>query len=121
MASIIITLLQATPILMAMASMARQALFLSSFILLIASCQSKHPLITTVPGVPPGYVPASDPLMKQQEGYLVYKDKRFSGREYELYPTGDTALLIPYYEGKEEGLAVKWYADGKKMEARFYS
>jgi antitoxin component YwqK of YwqJK toxin-antitoxin module len=103
---------------MAMVFMERPALLRNSFWLCcfwLAACQYRQ-----VVDIPNLYVLGSDPSLKQNSGYLFYKTERFSGRLYELYPNGDTALLFPYHNGKEEGWCRKWYADGKKMEERFY-
>jgi antitoxin component YwqK of YwqJK toxin-antitoxin module len=103
---------------MAMASMARRALLPSSLWLffLLISCQEKKEIIR----IPAIFVSSANPMLRQENGYLLYRSERFSGRKYDLYPNGDTAALTPYYLGKEEGLAMKWYPGGGKMENRFY-
>jgi antitoxin component YwqK of YwqJK toxin-antitoxin module len=71
--------------------------------------------------IPDVWVAASNSLLKQKDGFLFFNNKKFSGRTYELYPTGDTALLFTYLNGKEEGWCYQWHPGKVKMEERFYS
>lgn len=92
----------------------RNSLFI---LMLLAGCKlaTKRPI-----AVPDIFVDANDKELKQREGYLYYQNKKFSGRMVGLYPDGDTALLIPYFNGKEQGWSYKWYPGKKLMEERFY-
>src|SRR5215218_592358 len=94
---------------MEMVIMVRRALCRNSialYLLLFISCKN-----TTNKGVPHEYVKTSDNSFKQQSGFLYYHNKKFSGWRYELYTNGDTALLVPYLSGKEEGWCRKWYEE----------
>jgi antitoxin component YwqK of YwqJK toxin-antitoxin module len=56
-------------------------------------------------------------LMATQHFWFL---KKFSGWVYALHPDGDTALLVPYSSGKEEGWSRRRYKGKKQMEERFY-
>ena len=87
-----------------------------AMVILFIGC--KHATNMTIPNV---FVHVNDNGLLQREGYLYYQHKKFSGRMVELYPNGDTALFIPYLDGKEEGWSKKWYKVEQLMEERFYS
>lgn len=100
--------------------MERLVLFRNSvFLLMMFFISCKHAVKPVV--IPDVFINATDKGLIQREGYLYYQGKKFSGRMVELYPNGDTALLFPYYNGKEEGWCRKWYEGKKLMEERFYS
>ena len=102
---------------MAMVFMANRVLFLNSLflLLLIAGCRQ------TETSIPPVYVSMGNRALEQSNGFLWYKQTRFSGWMYSCYANGDTAYLQPYLSGKEEGWSFRWYEDGHKMEERFWS
>lgn len=105
---------------MAMAFMERRARYRNSLLLciLVLGCRtgSEEEKI-----IPHRMVLATDPSLQQSAGFLLYRNERFSGRLYRLYPNGDTAFLIPYYKGKEEGWLRKWFENGQEMEERFFA
>ncbi|MDB5195665.1 MAG: variant repeat-containing protein [Flaviaesturariibacter sp.] len=93
--------------------MARRAQFLSSWLLLLAC--SHQPAV-----IPSLLVTLGDTALQQREGRLYYQQKVFSGWTIARYPSGDTASLIPYLNGREEGWSQEWY-EGKKLQSkRFY-
>jgi antitoxin component YwqK of YwqJK toxin-antitoxin module len=57
----------------------------------------------------------------QQNGFLFYKDKKFTGTAYTLYPDGDTASIKVYRKGKEHGYAMKYFSKNRLCEQRFYA
>ena len=100
--------------------MAHPVRFRNSIYLLLVfalSCKNETKQTATIPKL---YVAASDKGLQQHKGFLYYNGKKFSGRTYELYPNGDTALLFSYFNGKEEGWCLKWYENKKLMEERLY-
>lgn len=90
----------------------------SVLLLLVVFMRCTHSTKIEIPNV---FVDANDIELKQQEGYLYYNNKKFSGRTVELYPNGDTALFTSYLDGKEEGWSYKWYPGKKLAEERLYS
>jgi antitoxin component YwqK of YwqJK toxin-antitoxin module len=102
---------------MAMVFMAHRALFLNSLFLLLLMTGCRQ----TEKSIPAVYVALGDQALEQSNGFLLYKQMRFSGWLYFCYGNGDTAYLQPYLAGKEEGWSFRWYEDGHKMEERFYA
>lgn len=107
---------------MAMDFMARRVLFLSSLCLVVWACNSSPKQIgkakVTIPDI---RVIDADTAFTYHQGVLYYHQKPFSGWQYAVYPDGDTAKAIPFYEGREEGYAKSWYPDGRLAEQRFYA
>ncbi len=99
---------------MAMASMARQALFLSSFLSILFACQPSKTQVSNI------WVLGSDTSFSHSQGVLLYKDKPFSGNQYANYVNGDTAKIVSYLIGKEEGWSKIWYESGMLAEQRYY-
>ena len=120
-AFITITLHQTIHTLMAMAIMEHLARFHNKIILVIMICVGCKQATNDDGIIPNVFINVNDGALKQREGFLYYRDKKFSGRTVELYPNGDTALLFSYDDGKEEGWSRKWYPGKKLMEERFYS
>lgn len=54
------------------------------------------------------------------KGVLYLNGKPFSGKQYTLYPTGDTACITPYFNGREHGVARQWYTNRQVKEIRHY-
>jgi hypothetical protein len=70
--------------------------------------------------IPLRYLSADDPSFVFVLDTLYYRNRKFTGYQFALYPNGDTAFVKPCYEGLEEGLIKKWYADRQLAEERFY-
>ena len=51
---------------------------------------------------------------------VYYKQKHFSGYQFELYANGDTAVVRSFYNGLLEGYQKKWYPNKQLAENRFY-
>lgn len=99
---------------MAMASMARLALFLSSFFCILLACQ---PSKTQIPNI---WVLENDASFTHNQGVLFYKNKPFSGNQFATYANGDTAKIVSFLAGKEEGWSKIWYEKGLLAEQRYY-
>lgn len=107
---------------MAMDFMARPVLFLSSLCMILWSCNSS-PKQSEIAGVtiPDVRVLDTDTAFVYNQGILYYHQRPFSGWQYSVYSDGDTAKLVPFYEGREEGYAKSWYPDRTLAEQRFYA
>jgi antitoxin component YwqK of YwqJK toxin-antitoxin module len=58
----------------------------------------------------------------ETSGGITYMDSRiFSGYRFALYDNKDTALCVPFYEGKEEGIARSWYENRQLRDERIYT
>ena len=51
-------------------------------------------------------------ILHPNEGKWYYDHKPFSGQSVVYYPNGVLAESVGYYQGKKEGIAQKWFADG---------
>lgn len=100
---------------MAMASMARQVLFLSSLWLFLVACQQAAK--TTTPLIK---VEASNAAFSHNQGVLLHENKPFSGIQFLLFTNQDTAKVSTFIAGKEQGWSKVWYEDGRLAEERFY-
>ena len=95
-------------------ALSRNSIYL--LLLLLIACHEQVNEVT----IPSFYLRTDNISLRQQQGFVYYNNKKFSGWVYELYPNGDTALLFSYCNGKEEGYQRKWYEGKKIMEQRFY-
>jgi len=86
-----------------------------SVLLLFIIAQSCKPASSTL-----SYNTASVKL--ETKNGIVFKDgKAFTGHLYTLADNSRDSLFSAYYKaGKQDGAIIKWYADGKLMERRFY-
>lgn len=98
---------------MAMAFMARQVLFLSSICLVLAACQSKNQVSLLK-------IQESDALFIRNQGQLFYKNQPFTGIQFATFVSGDTAKIIAFDKGKEQGWSKIWHESGQLAEERYY-
>ncbi len=49
----------------------------------------------------------------EKSGIAYVNGKPYNGWEISLFENGDTALAIPFLNGKKEGIAREWYANGQ--------
>ncbi|WP_435356312.1 toxin-antitoxin system YwqK family antitoxin [Emticicia sp. SJ17W-69] len=103
-----------TPISMAMASMARQVLFLSSFFWMMLACQHSKTQTSML------WVLENDPSFTHNEGRLFYNEMPFSGKQYALYTNGDTAKIVSFVSGKQDDWSKIWYENGLLAEQRYF-
>jgi len=71
--------------------------------------------------IPHVFIDAADPVLRRSEGMLWLGQTPFSGWQYQLYDTGDTALLASFYDGRECGASRYWYPNKRLKEIRQYS
>ncbi len=94
-------------------------LFLTIFSLF--SCNKKTEKIEQASvEIPDRIVVLADTNLSERQGVLFYEQKPYSGYVVEKYPNEKLASRNGYLNGKLEGKQEKWYADGSKMEVRFY-
>jgi hypothetical protein len=55
-----------------------------------------------------------------RNGYLLFRGRPLTGMFYELYPSGDTASVKMYSNGKENGLSLRYDLKGRIIEERLY-
>ncbi|WP_316768448.1 hypothetical protein [Pedobacter frigiditerrae] len=70
--------------------------------------------------VPANYVNADSWDFKNVADTIYYKDKPFSGIQFSLYPSGDTAFVKPCYAGLQEGVSKTWHPNKQLADERFY-
>lgn len=69
--------------------------------------------------VPSVYINA-DRNFKTQQGITSLDNKPFSGWQFALYENKDTAFVMPYYNGKENGISKAWYQNKQVKEIRLF-
>ena len=73
------------------------------------------------PGIVPDlYYNAVDPLFRKSQDTLYLNEHLFSGYLYAMYNPTDTALIIGYLNGLQEGRTRKWYTNKQLCEERWY-
>lgn len=70
--------------------------------------------------VPLNFKDVNDPNFQYVQDTVYYQKKPFTGYQYLLYPSGDTAFVKPYFVGLEEGVIKKWYPNRQLAEERYY-
>jgi antitoxin component YwqK of YwqJK toxin-antitoxin module len=82
------------------------------------SCQKK--IEQTCVEIPNRIVALADTNLSERQGVLFLGRKPYSGYVVESYTNEKLASRNGYFYGMLEGKQEKWYADGSKMEVRFY-
>jgi antitoxin component YwqK of YwqJK toxin-antitoxin module len=99
---------------MAQQARLRNKLFIAAVLLTFLSCTQQ----AGRGSIQQQYANADDVNWKE-EGPLLYHDTiLFSGSKFKLYPNGDTAFLLSYLNGKQEGEQRQWYPGKKLKELR---
>src|SRR5205814_5884152 len=70
--------------------------------------------------IPSTFIGANENKFQTKQGVTYYDGRPFSGWQYLLYENGDTALLIPFLNGKESGVEKKWWPGKQLSEIRIY-
>lgn len=78
---------------------------------------SKTESNTIIPNIA---IASTDVKFKFHQDTLYYNEKKYSGYIFNEYQKGDTAFLIGYLNGLEEGLSKKWYYNKQLSELRIY-
>ena len=92
-------------------------------LLLCTSCSNKKQRVAEIKipkTVPPNYINANDRGFIKHQDTIYYQQKFFTGYQFKLYTTGDTAFITAYFNGVEEGFHKKWYPGKQIAEERFY-
>lgn len=90
------------------------------FIALFNGCNWQSNIEKKAHPVPNVFINAIDKGFEYVQDTVYYKQKHFSGYQFELYPSGDTGIIKSFYNGLEEGYSKKWYPNKKPSEVRFY-
>lgn len=95
--------------------------FARTFLLLLGlvACQGQGDR-TVEKKVPSVYTASTDKGLSRPMDVLLYGGEPYSGWVFGLYEKGDTAFVTPFFQGKEQGIARKWYPHKKPMEVRVY-
>jgi hypothetical protein len=70
--------------------------------------------------VPANYINANNSGFTKHQDTVYYQQKYFTGYQFSLFPNGDTAFINSFFNGVEEGVQKKWYANKQLAEERFY-
>ena len=84
----------------------------------LTACQPKHQKQADL--IHPTYIADDAPGWQRQEGRLWLNQRLYSGWQYRLWPTGNTAFVGAFSQGKAEGSHRQWYSNGKLKEVRQY-
>ncbi len=93
-------------------------LMLSS--LFACSSKKEEKATNSLRPIPSKWVDATDNKLTQHQDTLFYNLQKFSGYLFQLYPSADTALVISFIDGVQEGITRKWYDNGQLAESRLY-
>jgi len=89
----------------------RNSVFIAIFILI--GCSQKERITTSEKAI------STDPLLRSVNGILYRSDHLFTGTVYDFYEgTQDTAEILGFLNGKENGEWRKFYPDGSVKEKR---
>lgn len=67
------------------------------------------------------YIDMDNTRFKQVQGTLNFNNIPFTGCTYELFANGDTAKIIPYTNGKQNGIMKWWYSNQQLAQQRFFT
>ncbi|WP_163401072.1 toxin-antitoxin system YwqK family antitoxin [Flavobacterium fluviatile] len=70
--------------------------------------------------IPSIYKLATDEGFYFKQDTLLFNNEKFSGKQYVLYPSKDTAFVKSYLKGMLEGIQKQWYSNGILAEERLY-
>ncbi|WP_026706900.1 toxin-antitoxin system YwqK family antitoxin [Flavobacterium frigidarium] len=95
---------------------------LAFFALAVNSCNKKQVDYTArkAKQIPETYTLATDMAFHFKQDTLYFDAKKFSGKQYLLYPNKDTAFVKMYLNGLLEGTQKQWYPSGVLAEERLY-
>jgi len=63
---------------------------------------------------------ADDVNFNLKQDTLYFKSKKYSGKQFYLYPNKDTVFVKSYLNGMLEGVQKQWYPNRKLAEVRLY-
>jgi hypothetical protein len=88
----------------------------------VCACSSKReePLIINHRVVPSNWIEANDEALTRNQDTLFYNRTYFSGNLFQLFPSADTAFVISFLNGLQEGTTRKWYLNQQIAEERIY-
>lgn len=92
-------------------------------VLFVVACEpgNKKTPVAKAPEIIPGnYEQATDVGFSKSQDTVFYHGKLFSGYAFYLFPNRDTAFVMGYLHGLQEGITQKWYPNKQLMEVRRY-
>jgi antitoxin component YwqK of YwqJK toxin-antitoxin module len=98
---------------MAMAFMARQVRLLNNTVvlgLLLVACSHSEKI---------KWVESENGGFKVVKGVTYFEKEKFTGIRYQCYASHDTAMVIPYRDGLQHGVARTWF-DGNRLASLRY-
>ncbi|MEO7983418.1 MAG: hypothetical protein ABI688_04980 [Bacteroidota bacterium] len=92
------------------------------FIICISCLHKRQPVpeIKIAKTVPANYKEVTDTNFHKHQDTLYYQHNYFTGYQFALFPGGDSAAISSWFNGVEEGIQKKWYANKQLAEERFY-
>jgi hypothetical protein len=96
-----------------------QAVLTSLLLVLLSAvgCNQNDP-IKIIPDI---QVNIKEVILHPNEGKWYYKNQPFSGFLVVFHENGVLAERVGHYDGKKEGLAQKWYANGSLLKTSIYT
>lgn len=70
--------------------------------------------------VPATFVNVQQGNLVTREGITYIHGQPFSGWEYAVYNDHDTAFVMPFFNGRENGMSKSWYETGQLKEVRIF-
>lgn len=99
---------------MALRARLRNKIFITALSFSLLSCGHDKNV------VPAAFINADENSFITKQGITYLNNIPFSGWKFSLYENGDTAFVIPYHNGKENGVSKTWYENKQLQEIRFF-
>jgi antitoxin component YwqK of YwqJK toxin-antitoxin module len=99
-----------------MVFMAQRELLLSKFFFTLAIAL----LSACAPPQKAQWVEWGDEFVSSSKGVTYYRGERFTGTQYQLYPSGDTVSVVAFENGLRNGMSREWFDGGRHKSIRFY-
>ncbi|TFF35746.1 toxin-antitoxin system YwqK family antitoxin [Mucilaginibacter psychrotolerans] len=70
--------------------------------------------------IPARYINGTNPALSFRQDTLLFKGQRYTGYVFTLFANNDTAAILGYTNGLQEGISRLWYPNKQKREERLY-
>ncbi|WP_144962893.1 toxin-antitoxin system YwqK family antitoxin [Gillisia sp. Hel_I_86] len=87
-------------------------------LVMLSACQKQKADVLTISDF---QIDKAELQLKPLEGKWYYAGKAFNGFAISYYPTGRLESRIGYFDGKKQGEAKLWYANGTLAKQSFYN
>ncbi|MCW2118150.1 toxin-antitoxin system YwqK family antitoxin [Flavobacterium sp. 7A] len=102
--------------------------FLAVIAVLVTSCKKEikdeammpSSLIVSTVGIPNDTILVTNPNLVLDNGIYYFHKKVYSGYVKEMYALAFTKCIFSFFGGKQQGLSLIYYVDGKLKESRSY-